>query len=173
MIQDSLTDTHTHVHTHTHTVTVLCVCVCSNTMMQVGSRLSAEPSIDVVISSIPLHLSEAIASLQENLQAFTVKVPRPLSLLWLFSDGVCACMTVCVCVCLTVCVGDSVCVCLTVCVCPPGVPDVRGPQRGWDQQLGLGGAEEDGEAPHCPGEQTQPHHRGPAGDAGRGGCAYV
>ncbi|XP_062306090.1 glypican-1 [Osmerus eperlanus] len=45
-----------------------------DTMLQVASSFSAEPSIDVVISSIPLRLSEAIAYLQGNLQTFTAKV---------------------------------------------------------------------------------------------------
>lgn len=45
-----------------------------DTMLQVASSFSVEPSIDVVISSIPLRMAEAIVYLQENLETFTTKV---------------------------------------------------------------------------------------------------
>ncbi|KAM6962855.1 glypican-1 [Aplochiton taeniatus] len=45
-----------------------------DTMLQVASSFSADPSLDVVLSSIPLRLSEAVRYLQENLGAFTAQV---------------------------------------------------------------------------------------------------
>lgn len=44
------------------------------TMIQVASSFSTEPSIDVVLSSIPARIYEAVHFLQENMDSFTAKV---------------------------------------------------------------------------------------------------
>lgn len=45
-----------------------------DTMIQVASSFSTDPSLDVVLSSIPSRIFEAIRYLQENMDAFTAKV---------------------------------------------------------------------------------------------------
>ncbi|XP_028301094.1 glypican-1-like isoform X1 [Gouania willdenowi] len=45
-----------------------------DTMIQVASSFRAEPSLDVVLSSIPARILEAVRYLQENMEAFTAKV---------------------------------------------------------------------------------------------------
>ncbi|XP_041695310.1 glypican-1 [Coregonus clupeaformis] len=45
-----------------------------DTMLQVASSFSADPSVDVVIYSLPLRISEAILYMQENTEVFTSKV---------------------------------------------------------------------------------------------------
>ncbi|KAM6921285.1 glypican-1-like [Xenentodon cancila] len=45
-----------------------------DTMIQVASSFSTEPSLDVVLSSIPARIYEAVHYLQENMDAFTAKV---------------------------------------------------------------------------------------------------
>ncbi|XP_042339942.1 glypican-1-like [Plectropomus leopardus] len=45
-----------------------------DTMIQVASSFSTEPSLDVVLSSIPARIFEAVRYLQENMDAFTAKV---------------------------------------------------------------------------------------------------
>ncbi|KAK5906923.1 hypothetical protein CesoFtcFv8_004825 [Champsocephalus esox] len=45
-----------------------------DTMIQVASSFSTEPSLDVVLSSIPARIYEAVHFLQENLDKFTDKV---------------------------------------------------------------------------------------------------
>ncbi|XP_024661399.1 glypican-1 [Maylandia zebra] len=45
-----------------------------DTMIQVASSFSTEPSLDVVLSSIPVRIYEAVHYLQENMDAFTAKV---------------------------------------------------------------------------------------------------
>uniref|UniRef100_A0A1A8GT73 Glypican-1 n=1 Tax=Nothobranchius korthausae TaxID=1143690 RepID=A0A1A8GT73_9TELE len=45
-----------------------------DTMIQVASSFSTEPSLDVVLSSIPVRIYEAVHYLQENTDAFTAKV---------------------------------------------------------------------------------------------------
>ncbi|XP_074525197.1 glypican-1-like [Halichoeres trimaculatus] len=45
-----------------------------NTMIQVASSFSVEPSLDVVLSSIPAHIYEAVRFLQENMETVTAKV---------------------------------------------------------------------------------------------------
>ncbi|KAE8294655.1 Glypican-1 Secreted glypican-1 Precursor [Larimichthys crocea] len=45
-----------------------------DTMIQVASSFSMEPSLDVVLSSIPARIYEAVHFLQENMDAFTAKV---------------------------------------------------------------------------------------------------
>ncbi|XP_068599616.1 glypican-1 [Brachionichthys hirsutus] len=45
-----------------------------DTMIQVASSFSMEPSLDVVLSSIPARIYEAIQSLRENMDTFTAKV---------------------------------------------------------------------------------------------------
>lgn len=48
-----------------------------DTMITVASSFSAEPSLDVVLSSIPARIYEAVHYLQDNMDTFTAKV-RPL-----------------------------------------------------------------------------------------------
>ncbi|XP_070817505.1 glypican-1 [Chaetodon trifascialis] len=45
-----------------------------DTMIQVASSFSTEPSLDVVLSSIPARIYEAVRFLQENMDTFTAKV---------------------------------------------------------------------------------------------------
>lgn len=45
-----------------------------DTMIQVASSFSAEPSLDVVLSSIPARIYEAVQFLQENMDTFTARV---------------------------------------------------------------------------------------------------
>ncbi|KAK5620379.1 hypothetical protein CRENBAI_024762 [Crenichthys baileyi] len=45
-----------------------------NTMIQVASSFSTEPSLDVVLSSIPVRIYQAVHYLQENMDTFTAKV---------------------------------------------------------------------------------------------------
>lgn len=45
-----------------------------DTMIQVASSFSTEPSLDVVLSSIPARIFEAVRYLQDNMDAFTAKV---------------------------------------------------------------------------------------------------
>ncbi|XP_015237351.1 PREDICTED: glypican-1-like [Cyprinodon variegatus] len=45
-----------------------------DTMIQVASSFSTEPSLDVVLSSIPVQIYEAVHYLQENMETFTAKV---------------------------------------------------------------------------------------------------
>uniref|UniRef100_A0A3Q0RYP9 Glypican-1 n=1 Tax=Amphilophus citrinellus TaxID=61819 RepID=A0A3Q0RYP9_AMPCI len=45
-----------------------------DTMIQVASSFSTEPSLDVVLSSIPVRIYEAVHYLQENMDTFTAKV---------------------------------------------------------------------------------------------------
>lgn len=45
-------------------------------MIQVASSFSTEPSLDVVLSSIPARIYEAVHFLQENMDTFTAKVRR-------------------------------------------------------------------------------------------------
>ncbi|CAG5863566.1 unnamed protein product [Menidia menidia] len=45
-----------------------------DTMIQVASSFSTEPSLDVVLSSIPARIYEAVQYLQENMNKFTAKV---------------------------------------------------------------------------------------------------
>ncbi|XP_029488547.1 glypican-1-like [Oncorhynchus nerka] len=45
-----------------------------DTMLQVASSFSADPSVDVVIHSLPIRISEAILYMQENTEVFTSKV---------------------------------------------------------------------------------------------------
>lgn len=45
-----------------------------DTMIQVASSFSTEPSLDVVLSSIPLQISEAVNYLKNNMDSFTAKV---------------------------------------------------------------------------------------------------
>ncbi|XP_026091559.1 glypican-1-like [Carassius auratus] len=44
------------------------------TMIQVASSFGAEPSMDTVIYSIPVRISEAVLTLQENMEIYTSKV---------------------------------------------------------------------------------------------------
>lgn len=48
----------------------------SDTMIQVASSFSTEPSLDVVLSSIPARIYEAVSFLKENMDTFTAKVRR-------------------------------------------------------------------------------------------------
>lgn len=43
-------------------------------MIQVASSFSMEPSLDVVLSSIPARIYEAVHYLKENMDSFTAKV---------------------------------------------------------------------------------------------------
>ncbi|XP_056270655.1 glypican-1-like [Pseudoliparis swirei] len=45
-----------------------------DTMIQVASSFSTEPSLDVVLSSIPARIYEAVHFLQDNMDAFTARV---------------------------------------------------------------------------------------------------
>lgn len=45
-----------------------------DTMLQVASALGAEPSMDVVLHSIPVRISEAVVHIQENMELYTSKV---------------------------------------------------------------------------------------------------
>ncbi|XP_054903888.1 glypican-1-like [Poeciliopsis prolifica] len=45
-----------------------------DTMIQVASSFSTEPSLDVVLSSIPIRIYEAVHYLQESMDTFTAKV---------------------------------------------------------------------------------------------------
>ncbi|XP_027883722.1 glypican-1-like [Xiphophorus couchianus] len=45
-----------------------------DTMIQVASSFSTEPSLDVVLSSIPIRIYEAVHYLQQNMDTFTAKV---------------------------------------------------------------------------------------------------
>lgn len=45
-------------------------------MIQVASSFSMEPSLDVVLSSIPVRIYEAVHYLKENMDSFTAKVRR-------------------------------------------------------------------------------------------------
>ncbi|XP_056132740.1 glypican-1-like [Lampris incognitus] len=44
------------------------------TMLKVAYSFSTEPSLDVVLSSIPLRILEAVKYMQDNMESFTVKV---------------------------------------------------------------------------------------------------
>ncbi|CAM4657359.1 unnamed protein product [Leuciscus chuanchicus] len=44
------------------------------TMLQVASSFGAEPSMDTVIYSIPVRISEAVLAMQENMEIYTSKV---------------------------------------------------------------------------------------------------
>lgn len=46
----------------------------SETMLQVASSFGAEPSMDTVIYSIPVRISEAVLTMQENMEIYTSKV---------------------------------------------------------------------------------------------------
>lgn len=46
----------------------------TDTMIQVASSFSTEPSLDMVLSSIPARIYEAINFLKENMESFTAKV---------------------------------------------------------------------------------------------------
>lgn len=46
----------------------------SDTMIQVASSFSTEPSLNVVLSSIPARIYEAVHFLQENMDTFTARV---------------------------------------------------------------------------------------------------
>lgn len=48
--------------------------LCPDTMIQVASSFSTDPSLDVVLSSIPARIYEAVHHLQENMDGFTAKV---------------------------------------------------------------------------------------------------
>ncbi|TNN41585.1 Glypican-1 [Liparis tanakae] len=48
-----------------------------DTMIQVASSFSTEPSLDVVLSSIPARIYEAVHFLQDNMDAFTARVKTP------------------------------------------------------------------------------------------------
>lgn len=50
-----------------------------DTMIQVASSFSTDPSLDVVLASIPAQISEAIHFLKENMDTFTAKVSLILS----------------------------------------------------------------------------------------------
>lgn len=50
-----------------------------DTMIQVASSFSTDPSLDVVLSSIPAQIYEAIHLLKENMDTFTAKVRIILS----------------------------------------------------------------------------------------------
>ncbi len=77
----------------------------SDTMIQVASSFSTEPSLDVVLSSIPARIYEAVHFLQENMDTFMAKVRRLTlsqhllncsgSILYLY---VYMCVYICVCV---------------------------------------------------------------------------
>lgn len=43
-------------------------------MLQVASSFGAEPSMDTVIYSIPVRISEAVLAMQENMEIYTSKV---------------------------------------------------------------------------------------------------
>lgn len=43
-------------------------------MIQVASSFSTEPSLDVVLSSIPTRIFEAVYYLKDNMDSFTAKV---------------------------------------------------------------------------------------------------
>lgn len=43
-------------------------------MLQVASSFGAEPSMDTVIYSIPVRISEAVLAMQENMEIYTNKV---------------------------------------------------------------------------------------------------
>lgn len=43
-------------------------------MLQVASSFGAEPSMDTVIYSIPVRISEAVVVMQENMEIYTSKV---------------------------------------------------------------------------------------------------
>ncbi|XP_076847722.1 glypican-1 [Brachyhypopomus gauderio] len=45
-----------------------------DTMLRVASSFGAEPSLDVVLHSIPVHISEAVLHLQENMEHYISKV---------------------------------------------------------------------------------------------------
>lgn len=51
-------------------------------MIQVASSFSTDPSLDVVLSSIPAQIYEAIHLLKENMDTFTAKVSLILSYPW-------------------------------------------------------------------------------------------
>lgn len=48
-------------------------------MIQVASSFSTDPSLDVVLSSIPAQIYEAIHLLKENMDTFTAKVSLMLA----------------------------------------------------------------------------------------------
>lgn len=43
-------------------------------MLQVATSFGAEPSMDTVIYSIPVRISEAVLAMQENMEIYTSKV---------------------------------------------------------------------------------------------------
>lgn len=55
-------------------------CPMIDTMIQVASSFSTEPSLDMVLSSIPGRIYEAIIFFKENMETFTAKVRRFFSL---------------------------------------------------------------------------------------------
>uniref|UniRef100_A0A673N9K5 Glypican-1 n=1 Tax=Sinocyclocheilus rhinocerous TaxID=307959 RepID=A0A673N9K5_9TELE len=50
------------------------------TMLQVASSFGAEPSMDTVIYSIPVRISEAVLAMQENMEIYTSKEGTPSSI---------------------------------------------------------------------------------------------
>lgn len=58
-------------------------------MIQVASSFSTEPSLDVVLSSIPAQIYEAIDFLKENMDTFTAKVSLILSHPWNLYSTLC------------------------------------------------------------------------------------
>lgn len=43
-------------------------------MLQVAASFGSEPSMDVVLHSIPVRISEAVLHMQENMELYTIKV---------------------------------------------------------------------------------------------------
>lgn len=43
-------------------------------MLQVAVSFGSEPSMDVVLHSIPVRISEAVLHMQENMELYTIKV---------------------------------------------------------------------------------------------------
>lgn len=43
-------------------------------MLQVAASFGSEPSMDMVLHSIPVRISEAVLHMQENMELYTIKV---------------------------------------------------------------------------------------------------
>ena len=53
---------------------IVCPLCRIDTLLQVASSFSTEPSVDVVLSSIPARIFEAVGYLQDSMDTFTAKV---------------------------------------------------------------------------------------------------
>ncbi len=143
-------------------------------MLQVASSFGAEPSMDTVIYSIPVRISEAVLTMQENMEIYTSKV-RTLKLSiyfklawvgWIQMWGV----------------GLNIYrshkdhlynyTQLSLC-CVSGFQGLWGPWWGRNTKFNIWGAEKESKYSYCPGIQTHPKICSQTGGAGVCMCGSV